>query len=57
MMRATIFPMRWSIQLSISVIVASNCIIQGEDEVMFLDYRKQLKVLLDNVALLVSHQE
>ena len=30
---------------------------QGEDEVMFLEYRKQLKVLLDNVALLVSHQE
>ena len=30
---------------------------QGEDEVMFLEYRKQLKVLLDNVALLVSRQE
>ena len=30
---------------------------QGEDEIMFLEYRKQLKVLLDNVALLVSHQD
>ena len=26
---------------------------QGEDEIMFIEYRKQLKVLLDNCALLV----
>ena len=27
---------------------------QGEDEVVFLDFRKELKVLIDNIAILVS---
>ena len=30
------------------------CVVQGEEEVMFLDYRKELKVLIDNIAMLVS---
>jgi len=27
---------------------------QGEDEVMFMEYRKELKVLFDNITQLVS---
>ncbi len=29
------------------------CCAQGEEEIMFIDYRKQLKVLFDNIAQLV----
>ncbi len=28
-------------------------VVQGEEEIMFIDYRKQLKVLFDNIAQLV----
>jgi exportin-T len=31
-----------------------NFLSQGEDEVTFLDYRKELKVLIDNIAMLDS---
>ena len=30
-------------------------LIQGEDEVMFMEYRRELKVLFDNITQLVSH--
>ena len=29
------------------------CIFQGEDEVMFMEYRKEMKILFDNIAQLV----
>ena len=29
-------------------------VLKGEDEVLFLDYRKELKVLIDNIAMLVG---
>ena len=37
------------------LMVHKTFIFQGEDEVMFLDFRKELKVLIDNIAILVMY--
>ena len=38
------------------LMVPKTFLFQGEDEVMFLDFRKELKVLIDNIAILVMYE-